>query len=297
VRGESVVDCFFDGCGPAFEPGGDIAAREGLARGLKESFEFDLLGGSEGRANIFAKSGGGSGEVKGALGLILNGGGGSEAFEDAGDAALVFEFLEDFEALAIEGVGGAAVVLLTSEIAEVGEGAGDAPAVVEFAEDGQGIFVERMRGGVIALNASDITLIVERPGHASVIAEALEHGAGGVIEGTSADVIALEIDDVGEIGEGTRDGGAIAHFLPLFEIFFEEFARTWEIAAVAVNDGKSVEGDGDALLIPEVFGNFAAFFEKGLGGVVVALFDAEHAGAEECAGASFVEYRIFFEAQ
>src|ERR1700756_3743983 len=98
------------------------------------SVELGLFSGGERGADILSKSGGGAGKTQRALGLKLKGCRAGEAFEEAGDTALVFEFLEDFQTFAVEGVSCGAITLLLCEVSEIGESAGDAPAVAQFAK-------------------------------------------------------------------------------------------------------------------------------------------------------------------
>src|ERR1700746_3428095 len=98
------------------------------------SVELGLFCGGERGADILSKSGGGAGKTQGTLSLELKGRRAGEAFEEPGDSALVFEFMEDFQIFAIEGVSGGAIALLSCQVSEIGESAGDAPAVAQFAK-------------------------------------------------------------------------------------------------------------------------------------------------------------------
>ena len=95
------------------------------------SVELGLFCGRERGADILPKSGGSAGQAKRTLGLELNGSGAGEAFEKARDSALVFEFLEDFQTFAVEGVSGGAIALFPHQVSEIGECASDAPAVAD----------------------------------------------------------------------------------------------------------------------------------------------------------------------
>src|SRR4029077_12452191 len=135
------------------------------------SVKLGLFCRGERGADILSKSGGGAGKTQRTLGLELKGRRAGEAFEDPGDSALVFEFLEDFQTFAIEGVGGGAIALFSREVSEIGESAGDTPAVAEFAKHGEGLLVERARGSGVAFIAGDVTFVIDRPGYSGAIAQ------------------------------------------------------------------------------------------------------------------------------
>ena len=125
------------------------------------SVELGLFCGRERGADILSKSGGGAGQAKGTLGLELNGRRAGETFEEPRDSAFVFELLEDFQAFAVEGVGGGAIALLSSEVSEIGESACDAPAVADLAKHRQGLFVKSARGSGVAFIAGDVTFVID----------------------------------------------------------------------------------------------------------------------------------------
>ena len=84
----------------------------------------------------------GAGQPQGAFRLGLGGGRGGEKFQQMGDSALVFQFLEKTQAFAIENIRGAEIPLLPGQTSQIRQRSGNAPAIVQFAKLGHALLAQ-----------------------------------------------------------------------------------------------------------------------------------------------------------